>query len=188
MSAPGGRTKGSIHCPLPQAFGRPHIRSHQLQRRTQATSKCPPPVTEGIRPMDRPSNLKITKQSQFVVRRPDELLPANRGQSAQCASQYRSDHALEDTRDYAAFEMASTADYDAQSVVERELVLRLASLLWRLRRATAIEAGLFKQQAPQLLQFRQRRGPKIYLHHIRRGAVYLSRPDHVSSFRPGEVH
>ena len=50
-----------------------------------------------------------------------------------------------------------TADYDAQSAVERELVLRLASLLWRLRRATAIESGLFKIQAQHLLQFRQRR-------------------------------
>jgi hypothetical protein len=66
--------------------------------------------------------------------------------------------ALEDAQDYAGFEMAVTADYDAQSVVERELVLRLASLLWRLRRATAIESGLFKIQALQLLQFRHRRG------------------------------
>ena len=65
--------------------------------------------------------------------------------------------ALEDAEDYAAFEMAVTADYDAQSAVERELVLRLASLLWRLRRATAIESGLFKIQAKHLLQFRQRR-------------------------------
>jgi hypothetical protein len=65
--------------------------------------------------------------------------------------------ALEDAEDYAAFEMAVTADYDAQSAVERELVLRLASLLWRLRRATAIETGLFKIQAKHLLQFRQRR-------------------------------
>jgi hypothetical protein len=64
--------------------------------------------------------------------------------------------ALEDAEDYAAFEMAVTADYDAQSAVERELVLRLASLLWRLRRATAIESGLFKVQAKHLLQFRQR--------------------------------
>jgi hypothetical protein len=65
--------------------------------------------------------------------------------------------ALEDAEDYAAFEMAVTADYDAQSAVERELVLRLASLLWRLRRATAIESGLFKIQVRHLLQFRQRR-------------------------------
>jgi hypothetical protein len=53
--------------------------------------------------------------------------------------------------------MAVTGDYDPQSAVERELVLRLASLLWRLRRATAIESGLFKIQAKHLLQFRQRR-------------------------------
>ena len=65
--------------------------------------------------------------------------------------------ALEDAEDYAAFEMAVTADYDAQSAVERELVLRLASLLWRLRRATSIESGLFKIQAKHLLQFRKRR-------------------------------
>jgi hypothetical protein len=65
--------------------------------------------------------------------------------------------ALEDAEDYAAFEAAVTADYDAQSAVERELVLRLASLLWRLRRATAIESGLFKIQAKHILQFRQRR-------------------------------
>ena len=59
--------------------------------------------------------------------------------------------------DYAAFEMAVTADYEAQSAVERELVLRLASLLWRLRRATAIESGLFKIQARHLLDFQRRR-------------------------------
>ena len=65
--------------------------------------------------------------------------------------------ALEDAEDYAAFEMAVTADYDAQSAVERELVLRLASLLWWLRRATTIESGLFKIQANHLLQVRQRK-------------------------------
>ena len=34
---------------------------------------------------------------------------------------------LEDAEDYKAFEAAITADYDAQSAVERELVLRLAT-------------------------------------------------------------
>jgi hypothetical protein len=53
--------------------------------------------------------------------------------------------------------MAVTSDYDARTAVERELVLRLASLLWRLRRATAIESGLFSIQAEHLLQFRHRR-------------------------------
>ena len=66
-------------------------------------------------------------------------------------------NALEDAEHYAAFELAVTSDYDAQSAVERELVLRLASLLWRLRRATAIESGLFNMQAKQLLQLREHR-------------------------------
>jgi hypothetical protein len=52
--------------------------------------------------------------------------------------------AIEEDDDCAAFEMAVVADYDPQSAVERELVLRLANLLWRLRRATATESGLFK--------------------------------------------
>jgi hypothetical protein len=49
---------------------------------------------------------------------------------------------LEDRDDYQAFEEAVAADFTAESAVERELVLRLASLLWRLRRATAIETDL----------------------------------------------
>ena len=65
--------------------------------------------------------------------------------------------ALEDAEDYKAFEAAIIADYDAQSAVERELVLRLASLLWRLRRATTIETGLFDIQASHLNEFRQAR-------------------------------
>jgi hypothetical protein len=88
--------------------------------------------------------------------------------------------ALEDAEDYAAFEMAVTADFDATSAVERELVLRLASLLWRLRRATAIESGLFRIEALHLLQFRQTRRA----HHERQkigdslfdGAVAMTEP------------
>jgi hypothetical protein len=63
--------------------------------------------------------------------------------------------ALEDAEDYKAFEAAVMADYDAQSAVERELVLRLASLLWRLRRATTVETGLFEIQAEHLLKYPQ---------------------------------
>jgi hypothetical protein len=51
---------------------------------------------------------------------------------------------LEDSEDYQAFEAAVISDYDAESAVERELVLRLASILWRLRRATGIETALFE--------------------------------------------
>ena len=51
---------------------------------------------------------------------------------------------IENAEDYQAFEAAVTADYDAESAVERELVLRLASVLWRVRRATGIETSLFE--------------------------------------------
>jgi hypothetical protein len=54
---------------------------------------------------------------------------------------------LEDSDDYRAFEAAIIADYDAHTAVERELVLRLASLLWRIRRATGIETDLLRIQA-----------------------------------------
>jgi hypothetical protein len=54
---------------------------------------------------------------------------------------------LEDREDYRGFEAAIIADYDAETAVERELVLRLASLLWRLRRIIAIETDLFQIQA-----------------------------------------
>jgi hypothetical protein len=64
--------------------------------------------------------------------------------------------ALEDAEDYKAFETAVTADYDAQSAVERELVLRLVSLLWRLRRATTMETGLFEIQATHVRDYRQK--------------------------------
>src|SRR5262249_34941275 len=64
---------------------------------------------------------------------------------------------LENAEDYKAFEKAITADYDAQSAVERELVLRLASILWRLRRATTIETGLLEIQAGHLRDYRQSR-------------------------------
>jgi hypothetical protein len=63
--------------------------------------------------------------------------------------------ALEDAEDYKAFEAAIIADYDAQSAIERELVLRLASILWRLRRATTMETGLFEIQAQHLRDYRQ---------------------------------
>ena len=51
---------------------------------------------------------------------------------------------LEDAEDYKRFEEAVTADFNPETAVERELVLRLASLLWRLRRASSIETGLFQ--------------------------------------------
>ena len=53
---------------------------------------------------------------------------------------------LEDAEDYAAFEESVAAGFDPETAVERELILRLASLLWRLRRATSIETALFQMK------------------------------------------
>jgi hypothetical protein len=68
---------------------------------------------------------------------------------------------LEDSEDYRGFEAATIADYDAETAVERELVLRLASLLWRLRRIIAIETDLFAIQAEIL---RDRRNTLTTVH------------------------
>jgi hypothetical protein len=90
--------------------------------------------------------------------------------------------ALEDFEDYKAFETAIIADYDAQSAVERELVLRLASLLWRPRRATTMETGLFEIQAEHLSGFKQA------IHPASREVVYalFGRADSVSFDRDPE--
>ena len=68
---------------------------------------------------------------------------------------------LEDVRSYRALERALVGSVDPRSVIELALVHRLVSLLWRLRRASAIETGLFEIQAEFLLGPRQdcSRGP-----------------------------
>ena len=58
---------------------------------------------------------------------------------------------LEDSRSYRAFELTLIGKIDPRSVIELALVHRLASLLWRLRRASAIETGLFEIQCELLL-------------------------------------
>jgi hypothetical protein len=68
---------------------------------------------------------------------------------------------LEDVRSYHAFERTLVGSVDPRSVIELALVHRLASLLWRLRRACAIETGLFEMQGELLSARRQdpSRGP-----------------------------
>ena len=68
---------------------------------------------------------------------------------------------FEDVRAYRASERTLIGSIDPRSVIELALVHRLASLLWRLRRASAIETGLFEIQGESLLARRQEpsRGP-----------------------------
>src|SRR5437016_1299828 len=97
----------------------------------------------------------MTSQKQTDANRRNALLSTgpqteNGKQRSRCNS-YR--HGLsaqtvifgvEDAAEYDAFESEIVAEYDPKSVIEKELTRRLASLLWRLRRATLIETGLLR--------------------------------------------
>jgi hypothetical protein len=54
---------------------------------------------------------------------------------------------LENSDDYETFEATVISDYTAETAVERQLVVRLASVLWRLRRATSMETAIFDSAA-----------------------------------------
>ena len=82
---------------------------------------------------------------------------------------------LEDEEDYKAFELSVTSGFDAPTAVERELVLRLASLLWRLRRATAIDTGLLQLQSEIMDELRRVQSPQGRVNeHVSDGAVVCS--------------
>jgi len=65
---------------------------------------------------------------------------------------------LEDVRSYRAFERLLIRSIDPRTAIELALIHRLANLLWRLRRASAIETGLFEVQGEFLLAQRQSSG------------------------------
>src|SRR6516165_10786346 len=66
---------------------------------------------------------------------------------------------LENIRSYRSFERTLIGSVDPRTAIELALVHRLANLLWRLRRASAIETGLFETQGEFLLaQQRQSSG------------------------------
>src|SRR5262252_10849844 len=69
---------------------------------------------------------------------------------------------FENIRSYRAFERALIASVDPRSALELALAHRLASLLWRLRRVSAIETGLFELQSELVPPPRQdpSRGPR----------------------------
>jgi hypothetical protein len=64
---------------------------------------------------------------------------------------------FEAPEEYRDFEHAIVSEYLPQTPVAQELVHRLASLFWRLRRATSIETGLLRMQAEILCAFRSSR-------------------------------
>lgn len=71
--------------------------------------------------------------------------------------------AFENAADYESFETSIAADYQITTATEQELVSRLASVLWRLRRSTSIETGMFQLQG-ELMEdgnARNRRGTNV---------------------------
>ena len=90
---------------------------------------------------------------------------------------------LEDEEDYQAFELSVTSGFDAPTAVERELVLRLASLLWRLRRATAIDTGLLQLQSEIISELRRSQEPGARL----TAATFWCR-DRLQRTRTGPIH
>lgn len=54
--------------------------------------------------------------------------------------------AFENAADYASFERRIASDYQITTATDEVLVSRLASVLWRLRRSTSIETGMFQLQ------------------------------------------
>jgi len=89
---------------------------------------------------------------------------------------------FEDVNDYEAFQATVIADYDAQSAVERELVLRLASVLWRLRRATGIETSLFESA------IKQSRQPELLLSRLLLDSENQStKPQSTNTFRKRQI-
>jgi hypothetical protein len=62
---------------------------------------------------------------------------------------------FEVAHEFEALEAALIADYDPQSTLEFQLVGRIASLLWRLRRASLIETGLFEIQGRAVCRQRE---------------------------------
>lgn len=66
--------------------------------------------------------------------------------------------AMEDKQEFEQFEAAIRDDYQPISAVEYELVSRLISLFWRLRRSTLIETSLFQLQGRVAAQ--QKFGPQ----------------------------
>jgi hypothetical protein len=106
---------------------------------------------------NRRNALKSTGPKSELGKQHSRCNAARHGLTAETVIQF-----LEDEHDYKAFQLSVTADFDVRTAVERELVLRLAGLLWRLRRATAMESGLLQIQSDTVGTSGQRDGTPVH--------------------------
>jgi hypothetical protein len=116
--------------------------THALERAVRASYKARRPVTS-FRQMEanRRNALRSTGPKSHNGKQQSRRNALRHGLTAETVIE-----GWEDTEDYTAFEAAIISDYDAGTAVERELVLRLASLLWQMRRAISIETDLLTNQ------------------------------------------
>ena len=70
---------------------------------------------------------------------------------------------LDDIKSYKLFERTIVSRINPRSIIELELTYRLASLFWRLRRASAIEAGLLQLEVEKLVGAKGRSTPRSNL-------------------------
>lgn len=84
--------------------------------------------------------------------------------------------AFEQAADYESFEVRIADDYHVTTTIEQELVTRLASVLWRLRRSTVIETGMFQLQGELMEEGKGKTRSKK-----------LRRPDWYDEFDVGSV-
>ncbi len=154
MSAPGGRRLALSRWRLPASSGRRAAHEQRPDRQVRVWHRLSPNLCQ------------LAKRSQ-LLRCGHDLAEVTRGKRSQCSEEHRAitpegkersrcnarrhgptaeavTGSLEDAEDYEAFEAAVIADYDGEMAVQREPVLRLASILWRLRRSSAIESALFE--------------------------------------------
>ena len=61
---------------------------------------------------------------------------------------------FENAKEYRRLETDLVAEYSPRTPLEKQLVIRLASLVWRVRRAAAIETGLFQIEAKNITKHR----------------------------------
>jgi hypothetical protein len=128
--------------------------THALERAVRASYKARRPVTS-FRQMEanRRNALRSTGPKSHNGKQQSRRNALRHGLTAETVIE-----GWEDTEDYRAFEAAIISDYDAETAVERELVLRLASLLWRMRRAISIETDLLTNQTEILRDRRNELG------------------------------
>lgn len=164
MRPHGGPTWASIRCRLHRSFGSKVAddRAPTLKRRSHPKAQC-----RGRRPATARHRRETGMASRHQItanRRNARKSTGPRTSTGKLRSRSNAlKHGLtaetvitvfENGKDYEAFERAMMRDYAPRSAIEQELVARLASLLWRLRRATAIETGLFSIQG-RILQDRR---------------------------------